>query len=243
MAEVQSLIFSWVVGAVSGFLVSIPVGPINITIVNEGAKRGFLWGCWIGAGAVLMEVIYCTVAFAGFTGLFGSDVMRAVMELASFLLMFILGVKYLLVRSLPATMKSVEIVEHRLHPHTAFMTGFVRVMGNPAVLLFWVTLSATFLAHEWMEDSWPSKFSCIAGVGTGALGWFVLLSFAVSLGHGRFSQRTLVRMSHVSGACLLIAAIAVGGRLVNLLAKSNELKAKVKSMEKHISVPFRRNHQ
>jgi threonine/homoserine/homoserine lactone efflux protein len=239
MTEIQSLIFSWIVGMVSGFLVSIPVGPINITIVNEGATRGFGWGFWIGLGAVAMEVIYCTVAFAGFTGLFGSDVMRAIMELASFVLMFILGLKYLFVRSLPATLKSVEMMEHRFHPHTAFMTGFVRVLGNPAVLLFWITLSATFIAHEWMDDTWPTKFACILGVGTGAFFWFVLLSFAVSLGHGKFSTRTLVRMSHVSGACLLIASIVVGGRLVVLLAKSSELKTKVRTMEKHISAPFR----
>ena len=26
---------------------SIPVGPINLTILNEGARRGFLWGLLI----------------------------------------------------------------------------------------------------------------------------------------------------------------------------------------------------
>ena len=39
--------FSYLVAAfwgfASGFLVSIPVGPINISIVNEGARRGFGW--------------------------------------------------------------------------------------------------------------------------------------------------------------------------------------------------------
>src|SRR6476659_849727 len=111
-SELRSLILAWVVGTASGFIVSIPVGPINITIVNEGARRGFGWGFWIGMGAVVMEVIYCAVAFAGFSGLFASELLRAVMELTSFLLMLFLGVKYLFLRSLPATLKSVEIVEH-----------------------------------------------------------------------------------------------------------------------------------
>jgi threonine/homoserine/homoserine lactone efflux protein len=238
MSEMWSLFFAWLVGSVSGFFVSIPVGPINITIVNEGARRGFGWGFWIGMGAVVMEVIYCAVAFAGFSGLFASELLRAIMQLTSFLLMLFLGVKYLFLRSLPATLKSVEIVEHRLHPHTAFMTGFVRVLGNPGVLLFWVTLSATFIAHEWMDDTWPSKLACITGVGTGALAWFVLLSFAVSLGHRRFSAQTLVRMSHVSGACLLLAAVVIGGRLVLQLSKSSELRSKVKTMEKQLQKPF-----
>src|SRR2546422_7923188 len=30
-------------GFLSGFIISIPVGPINLTIINEGARRGFAW--------------------------------------------------------------------------------------------------------------------------------------------------------------------------------------------------------
>lgn len=240
MSDMGPLFLAWLVGSVSGFFVSIPVGPINITIVNEGARRGFGWGFWIGLGAVVMEVIYCAVAFAGFSGLFASELIRAVMELTSFLLMMFLGLKYLFARSLPATLKSVEMVEHRFHPHTAFMRGFVRVLGNPGVFLFWVTLSATFIAHEWMDDTWPSKLACISGVGTGALAWFVLLSFAVSLGHGRFSTQTLLRMSQISGACLLFTAVVIGGRLVLQLSRSAELRQKVKTLEKQLQKPFQR---
>ena len=232
------LVVGCLMGALSGFLVSIPVGPINMAIVNEGARRGFWWGFWIGLGAVVMEVVYCALAFAGFTGLFASELVRAVMELTSFLLMLFLGVKYLLAQSVPATTKTVEMVEHRLHPHTAFMIGFVRVLGNPGVLLFWITISATFISHDWMDDTWPSKFACIFGVGVGALGWFVLLSFVVSLGHGKFSSRTLARMSQVSGACLLIAALFIGGKLVLLLAHSNDLKTRVRTLEQEIKKPF-----
>src|SRR5256885_8625502 len=88
-------------GFVSGFVVSIPVGPINISIVNEGARRGFAWAFLIGLGATIMEVIYCAIAFAGFTQMFDSRWIKATMELVSFLLMLFLGVKYLVAHSLP----------------------------------------------------------------------------------------------------------------------------------------------
>src|SRR5205085_2544255 len=99
------------------------------------ARRGFRWALLIGLGSVAMEVIYCLIGFAGFSGLFDSRWLRAIMELASFLLMLLLGLKYLLMHSLPATTKTQEHFEPRLHPHTAFMTGFVRVLCNPNVLL------------------------------------------------------------------------------------------------------------
>lgn len=218
-ADLSSLIFSAAIGLVGGFLISIPVGPINITIINEGAHRGFRWAFLIGVGAIGMDLIYCSVAFAGFSGLFGSPLMRASIELLSFLAMLYLGVKYLMTPDLPETTKSVEAVEHRLHPHAAFAIGFVRVLGNPAVLLFWITLSASLISHRWIEDTWPSKAACVIGMATGAFVWFTFLSFVVSLGHGRFSKRTLVRMAHFSGAAFVVMGIIIGIRLIGMLAK------------------------
>jgi threonine/homoserine/homoserine lactone efflux protein len=215
---VNSIISAVVIGLISGFIISIPVGPINLAIINEGAKRGFRWGVLIGFGAIAMDIIYCGVAFAGFAGMFTTPLLQASIQLLSFLALVYLGVKYLQAKDLPATSKSLEIVEHRLHPHTAFMIGFVRVLGNPAVLLFWIFLSAFIMSHEWIEDTWASRGACVVGMASGAFAWFVVLSFLVSLGHGRFSARTLVRMSHVSGAALLLAALPVGIRLIKLLA-------------------------
>jgi threonine/homoserine/homoserine lactone efflux protein len=218
MIEISRLIVAWMVGFISGLLVSIPVGPVNITILNEGTQRGFRWALLIGVGATTMEVTYCLIGFAGFSGLFGSTVMKATMELVSFMLMFVLGVRYLFLTSLPATTKTVEKMEHRLHPHTGFMIGYLRVMANPGVLLGWITLSATFIAHEWVEPVWPSKLICISGVGIGALVWFIFFSFIASRGKGRLSYQTLVRMSRVSGATLLIMAAVIGVRIIRLLA-------------------------
>jgi threonine/homoserine/homoserine lactone efflux protein len=167
-----------------------------------------------------MDIIYCGLAFAGFSGLFTTRLLHATMELLSFLALIYLGIKYLQATELPETTRGVELVEHKLHPRTAFMHGFVLVLGNPAVLLFWITVSALFISHDWIDASWTSKGACVVSLSTGALTWFLLLSFLVSLGHGRFSRRTLIRMSHVSGACLLVAAVFVGIRLVRLLAHS-----------------------
>ena len=219
MIQLYSLLLSWWVGFISGLLVSIPVGPINITILNEGTRRGFRWALLIGLGSVTMEVIYCAIGFAGFAGLFEAKWIRATMELATLLLMLYLGMKYLLMRSLPEHLKTVDKVELRLHPHTAFTIGFVRVLGNPNVLLGWITLSATFTAHEWVDVTWTSKLVCISGVAVGALAWFVFLSYIVSHGRNRFSAQTLLRMSQYSGGLLLVMALIIGIRIIYLLAR------------------------
>jgi threonine/homoserine/homoserine lactone efflux protein len=219
MIDLGPIFTAWLVGLVSGFLVSIPVGPINVTIINDGSRKGFLWAILIGFGAVVMEAIYCTIGFAGFTTFFDTKAVKASMQLISFLLMLFLGLKYLVIPTVPATSKSIEKVEEKFHPHSAFMIGFVRVLGNPSVLLFWVALAATFMSHEWVEDHWVTKGACVVGVTLGAALWFALLSYLVSRSHWKFSTRTLLRMEHISGACLLLVAVVLGVRIIMLLAR------------------------
>lgn len=61
MPEMLSLILSGTAGFLSGFLVSIPAGPTNVTIINETTKRGLRYGIFIGVGSVVMEVIHSSI--------------------------------------------------------------------------------------------------------------------------------------------------------------------------------------
>src|ERR1051325_2116099 len=193
-----------VTGRVSGFLVSIPVGPINLTIINQGARRGFQWALLIGLGAVAMESIYCAIALTGFSAFLEIPMVKSTMELLSFLFLLYLSWKYFSAKSIPDHVHSADVIEQKLHPRSAFTVGFVRVLGNPSVLLLWVTLTATFLAHNWVDETMDDRVACVLGVAAGASLWFLLLSWGVSRGHGRMSPRGVLRMEHLSGVILLL---------------------------------------
>jgi threonine/homoserine/homoserine lactone efflux protein len=214
-------------GFISGLLLSIPVGPINLTILNEGARRGFKWAVLIGLGATVMEVIYCFIAFTGFASFFRRGYISAAMELFSFVFLLFLGIKFLLAKEVQAPVnlgaaagRLETRVGEKLHPRSAFMIGLVRVMGNVGVLVFWIILAANFISREWVSPNWAGKLSCVAGVALGTGAWFVGLSWVVSLGHGKFSERSLLRMEHASGVGLLVLALIHGATIIHELAKS-----------------------
>lgn len=219
MTDWHSLVSAALTGFLSGLLLSIPVGPVNLTIINEGSRRGFAWAATIGLGATVMEVLYCTVAFTGFATLFDGHYVKAIMELTSFVFMLYLGVRFLLARQIPGTSRIEERIEERLHPHSAFTTGFVRVMANPGVLLFWILLAANFISREWVSPDLTGKLTCVGGVALGTGLWFFGLSYAVSLGHKRLSERTLLWMEHLSGVTLLLLALAHGAHIVWQMAR------------------------
>ena len=201
-------------GLISGLLLSVPVGPVNLTIINEGARRGFLWAIMIAFGAVTMDLIYCTVAFTGFATFFGNRVVKAAMELSSFVFLLYLGMKFLKAKSIPATHRLEEKIEKQLHPRSAYATGFVRVMGNPGILLLWIVLAANFISRDWVEPVGPARFFCIFGVGIGASLWFTGLSYAVSRKHKILTERNLLRIEHFSGIGLILLAVIHGIRIV-----------------------------
>ena len=220
-------------GLLIGLLLSMPVGPVNLTIINGAAQRGFKYAMLIGLGAVTMDVIYCTIAFTGFSSFFGDRLVRTSMEVFTFVFMLFLGMKFLSAKTVTApthlgaaASRIEKRIDEKLHPHSAYMIGFTRVLGNMGVLLFWIVAAAYFMSHEayltsheWVEDTVAAKAAFITGVALGAITWFCALSYIVSRrGYGRFNEQTLVRLQHVSGFCLLALGLYDGGHIAWQLA-------------------------
>jgi threonine/homoserine/homoserine lactone efflux protein len=227
MIDTHPILLAGLAGFVSALLFSsIPVGPINLTILNEGTDRGFVWALLIGVGASVMEVVYCSIAFTGFSSFFSVGLVKTTMEVFSFVFLLFLGTKFLSAKKVTATTpfgakaeRFEQRIEKKLHPHSAFTIGFVRVMGNVGVLLFWIVLAANLMSHDWVDDTFPAKVACVGGVALGTNTWFCALSFGVSRGQGRFSEQTLLRLKHFSGICLLVVGLVHGTHIAFQLAR------------------------
>src|ERR1043165_4397753 len=102
MEDIPPLLLAALTGFVSGFLLCIPVGPVNLTIMNEAAQRGFRRAAIIGLGATAVEGIDCFFAFTGFASFFEKGMIKAAMELCSFIFMLVLGTKFLMAKTVDA---------------------------------------------------------------------------------------------------------------------------------------------
>src|SRR5690242_4100731 len=218
MSALHPIIRSALTGFLSALLLAIPVGPVNLTIINEGARRGRKWAILITLGATSMEVLYCFIAFTGLASfLITGPYVEAAMQLFSFVFILALGIKFLLAKSvsepveLGATARKIETrIGEKLHPRTAFMTGFVRVLANPGVMVSWVILAAQFISHHWVTPDLTGRLVCVGGVGLGTISWFLVLSFSSSRGYGKWSDKTLLRIEHISGIALIFFALLDG---------------------------------
>jgi threonine/homoserine/homoserine lactone efflux protein len=202
MEWINPIVRSALTGFFSALLLAIPVGPVNLTIINEGARRGFKWAVLITLGA---------------TTIFSGPYMKAAMELFSFVFFLVLGIKFLMAKSVSAAAEfgaAANRIEARigekLHPRSAYMTGFVRVLANPGVMVGWVVCAANFISRDLVTPELSGRMACVAGVGLGTILWFLVLSFGSSRGFGKWSEKTLLRIEHISGIALIIFALLDG---------------------------------
>ena len=184
---------------------------------SNGRKQAFI----IAIGALLMEMIYCIIAFSGFATLFSDKIILATVELISFLAVTFFGIKYLMIDAVTVQGKRAKVVENRLSPHTAFWTGFVRVLVNPNVLLFWIMISAVLISNQTIQAEWKSRMACVIGAAIGIGSWFTLLVIGSARAKNRFSDKTLVKFSQISGVLLMLLSIVIAVRLIGTVAQSN----------------------
>jgi threonine/homoserine/homoserine lactone efflux protein len=219
MPDLPSILIAGLTGIISGMLLSIPVGPVNLTVMNEAARRGFPRAALIGLGASSMETCYCAMAFTGIAEFFNRPRVKVGVEIFTFLFLMYLGIKFLRSKTVHASDAAGERLRGMVHPRSGFMTGMVLVLGNPGVLLFWIILAANFMSRDWVGTDWNSKGACILGVALGNSVWFTSLAYACSMGHKKFSDKTLLRMEHGSGICLLLLSLAHGGQIIWQMAR------------------------
>lgn len=233
MAEINPILIAGLAGFFcAAFFAALP-GPINLTILNEGTQRGFKWGFFIGLGAAMMDVTYCTISFTGISQFIDHGLAQTMMRVMGFVFLLFLGSKFLSANTIEhptrfniAIEKLEERIEQKVHPRSAFATGFVRVAGNLGVLGAWVALSATLMStkvffsnQEWVGNTIAAKGACVAGVFTATVLWFLFWSFLVSRGHGKISAKSLLRVQRGSGFCLIATAIYEGMQIAWHLAR------------------------
>ena len=90
------------------------------------------------------------------------------------------------------------------------------------VLVGWIILGANFISLGWVQPTMEGKLFCLAGVAGGVALWLFGLAWAISLGHQKFTEKTMLRLERGSGIGLIILGLSQGAYLALQLARHME---------------------
>lgn len=193
-------------GLLIGILVSAPMGPVGILIVNRTMQKGRRYGLVTGAGAAMSDIIY-----ALFTGLGMSFAMDFVNNEQNVFVMKLIGSALLMVFGIymfradptrgfrPSQNKGKGTLFHN------FITGFLLTFSNPLIIFLFTAGFAllTFVVPEHIFEMCVGYLSILAG----ALLWWLGLTYLVDRLRKSFSMRRVRLMNHTIGIIVMIVSV------------------------------------
>lgn len=187
-----------------GLLVSIPLGPIGVLVIQRTVNKSRIAGLLSGMGAALSDTLYAIVA--GFSLTFVIDFIRAheiFFQSLGALVVLALGISIFFKN--PVT----DLRRNKLRGNTHFqdiISSFLVTVSNPlTVFVFLAVFTSSGVAIS-LEKPYHSFF-VILGIFLGAFLWWFTLSGIVSLFRHKINLRVLWWINKTAGALIILFVI------------------------------------
>ena len=192
----------FVEGAVIGFCLAAPLGPVGILCVRRTLERGAGLGLVIGVSAAASDMVNSTVAAFGVTLV--SDfitVQQHWIRLVGGIILLVIG--YGVLRTHLLANKTVK----RSGGYTwAVVSTALLVFTNPLTLFAFAAAFAA-IGVESIAGHPVSGLTLIAGVFFGSLTWFVLLVGLVHFFREKVAPVRLTLVNRVAGSLLMLCGL------------------------------------
>ena len=214
---VENLFQPFIAGIVCGFLVSVPVGPVNLTVINQALRRGFGAAFLMGLGAIFAEALYASLMLWGHTSILDEPRVVLALRIVAVVVIAGLGVRYLLFKAerLDASEEKANQLSERWHHPQSLFLGFALTITNFMLVVVWATMVTLLFAHEWVTRARASRVLCVMGVLVGGSVWFFLVAFFVSRAQRRIKAGTLTLLVRGCGVVFLGFAALLAYKLIH----------------------------
>ena len=188
-------------GILIGLLVSIPLGPIGVLVIQRTVNKSRIAGLVSGMGAVLSDTLYAIIA--GFSLTFVIDFIRIheiYFQIVGALVVLALGIHIFLKN--PIT----DLRRNKARGNTHFqdiISTFFLTFSNPlTVFVFLAVFTSSGVAIN-LEQPYHSFF-VIFGIFLGGFIWWFSLSGIVSLFRHKINLRILWWINKTAGVAIVL---------------------------------------
>ncbi len=191
-------------GAIIGFSLAAPIGPVGMMCIRRTLAHGHLRGFVSGLGAATADSVYAIVAAFGITLISNFIVQHEYsIRLIGGILLLILGLRTLLVHPVETAPKN------GLNGHaSAFVTMFLLTFTNPMTLFAFAVVFAGIGAGSVVTDTLTAGF-LVAGVFLGSALWFLFITTTVHFYKDKFKIWGLKVVNIIAGSFVLLCGIVI----------------------------------
>jgi len=189
-------------GIILGYLINIPMGPINIWILKTKLKKGFRPAISMAIGGALMDFFYFFVILSGLSLFEFSENTAAILKTLGISFLFLIGVKELLFTKISSFQEG-EITGN-LRSSNYFFLGILIYISNPT-LVFTISTLATFLkSFNFFPSTLINNLVFSLSVAAGSILWSYSLIKFIKRFESRISQGLMLKIMRSSGALVIL---------------------------------------
>lgn len=198
------MILTLVKGILIGILVSAPMGPIGVLVIQRTLNKGRWHGFFSGLGAMVSDIAYAVVTGLGLH--FVTDFIeknQVGLQLLGSAVLLIFG--YFIYKSNP--IKSVRGSKSSGSTFWQdFVTAFFITFSNPLIIFLFIGLFARM--NFFHTDIMPTEILIgIFGVALGALTWWMIITTIFGKLRNKFNLRTLFLINRIVGGAIMVISV------------------------------------
>jgi len=191
---------------------SMPIGPINAAAISHTLKYDFKIGLAVGAGAAIMDVIYCGGAAQINQFLVESPVINLFFELAGFAALLYMGIRQLRTKHPGEGNKStsdvpgMDVVKRLKGKNIAepFAIGVLLYATNVMAVPEWIIISGLWRSWGVLGSGFAVNAFFALGAGVGTFGWFSVLVGWIARHNRGFQPSTVRKINLGTGIAMLV---------------------------------------
>lgn len=208
----------FVIGVAAGALTGVPIGPVNVAVIDAAYRHTLRRAIAVGLGGALADGLYSALGVLGVTPFLQSyPSVPPVLYAISGVILLIYG--FLTARSQPVqpapalteANASASTVRRR-ELWSGLWVGLALILLNPAAVVTWVFIMGSLIPTATVAEG----LTCAIGVMLGSFGWFALVAYVTQKGRQVLGEKA-AWIPRVVGIALMVYAAYLLGKAVRYM--------------------------
>jgi threonine/homoserine/homoserine lactone efflux protein len=182
----QPVLMFLVFGVAAGALTGIPIGPVNVAVIDASYRHTMRRAIGVGLGGAIADAFYAGLGIIGVTPVLQKwPSVPPILYSVSGIVLLVYG--FLTARSQPVTPAVPETpisdselaLKAKRELGQGMKVGVALILLNPAAMVTWVVIIGQLLPT--IDNNWEG-LACAIGVFAGSFGWFALVAYLTHKG-------------------------------------------------------------
>ncbi|CAN5435942.1 hypothetical protein BH10BAC6_BH10BAC6_12440 [soil metagenome] len=211
------MILALILGAVIGYVLAIPPGPIGMAAIRTGVNDGWRQAMKLAVGAGIFDLLYCALAMLATSAIVGMmddwgtqwPLLRPSFQVLVVVIMIVFGVHQMRVKAPEERLvpgKRAGAIVKKAASHGPFFVGAgfaIANLANPTFIPSLAAMTAFVQKSDLYESTIWSNVAFSVGFGVGNVMWLFTLVRIVLAYREKMTPNFIKRIQQVSGATLI----------------------------------------